>query len=220
MRGSTLLAAALMAATIASADAATTGVGFNYTFPDGIKGFALQGSLPSTGGGPVINPGVLVGFNPQPDPPGDATVLFLGDGTNPVLFNRALEPNYQFILSFVNLFPPGPCHTAFDMPGAGGITSMHCSADFGDGSVDIAATLQFTGPGGVVSWVAFNPQPDPPGDFAAYDVGFGGLDASVRLTLTVNGEPVSFTLAPEPATLGLFGAGLVALAARRRRAIG
>ena len=35
-----------------------------YTFPDGSAGFEFR-----TSGG-LTNPGVLVGFNPQPDPPG------------------------------------------------------------------------------------------------------------------------------------------------------
>ncbi len=55
------------------------------------------------------------------------------------------------------------------MPNSDGFTRYQFT---GDGSVFVA-DIQFSGPGEVGSWVAFNPQPDPPGDLIAYMVGFG-----------------------------------------------
>lgn len=69
-------------ATLASANASS----YNYVFPDGSGGFAL------TSRGGVVNPGVLVGFNPQPDPPGTPpTDISFSNSTNPVL--SQLPPN-------------------------------------------------------------------------------------------------------------------------------
>ena len=71
------------------------------------------------------------------------------------------------------------------------------------------ADIQFSGPSEVGSWVAFNPQPDPPGDLIAYKVGFG--DASVTLHVTENGDELSFALVPEPSTWALMGLGFASL---------
>lgn len=60
-----ILAGFAGALALAGAAQAATLRGPNYKFDDGAAGFRLQ-----TKGGPV-NPGVWVGFNPQPEPPGD-----------------------------------------------------------------------------------------------------------------------------------------------------
>ena len=62
--GAPLLAMALAGAATDASASTTPGVGPNYTFPDGSKGFAFM----TTGG--RLNPEVLVDFNPQPEPPG------------------------------------------------------------------------------------------------------------------------------------------------------
>ena len=56
-------AGALALAAAGPASAGDGSVRPNYTFPAGLKGFQL-----TTHGGPA-SPGILVGFNPQPDPP-------------------------------------------------------------------------------------------------------------------------------------------------------
>ena len=87
--------AAIVAPTIA--DAATLLPA--YTFPDGSAGFEFR-----TSGG-ITNPGVLVGFNPQPDPPGfPATTADLGDPTSPVFDQTAGAAAY---LVTVSLLLPG-----------------------------------------------------------------------------------------------------------------
>ena len=203
-----------------AATVAPAGTSPNYTFPDRSIGFSL-----TTSGG-VINPGVLVGFNPQPDPPGDQ-FLDLRNPLAPTVTVGSEDREFRFILSFTNisdfnlLFEPakpnrdgrtqyGFCDGSV-RPGEGGARSC-------DGSVFVA-DLAFSGPGGVSSWVAFNPQPEPPGDVVAYVVGFGA-DASVSLSLTENGEPLKFAAAPEPSTWALMGTGLATLGllvrARRR----
>jgi hypothetical protein len=224
MRHRAIIAAAALFAAATPAGAASIGPTFgpNYTFPDGSPGFALNALLPAvqdTGlvGNNILNPEVLVGFNPQPDPPGTPpTFLSLTDPTAPVFTNLSPGVTYGFVISFINFTPPDPCDMTLPMPGADGKTGFSCSGLTGDVTNSLDAALTFTGPGGVVDWVAFNPQPDPPGDVAAYDVTFKG-DASVTVSISVDGTPLDFDLVPEPGTLSLFSTALIGLAAWRRR---
>ncbi len=90
--------AAIVAPTIA--DAATLLPA--YTFPDGSAGFEFL-----TSGGPT-NPGVLVGFNPQPDPPGVPTVTAdLRDPTSPVFAQTTKATAYLVTVSLLLPGTPG-----------------------------------------------------------------------------------------------------------------
>lgn len=175
----------------------------NYVFPDGITGFALQ-----TSGGP-INPGVLVGFNPQPDPPGTPEpFLDLANPLRPSIIQEADGSVFKFELSFTGL-DAGLLLPAVQKPNADGRTSFQFV--LGDGSVFVA-DLTFSGPGGVSGWVSFNPQPDPPGSPIGYTVTFRG-DASVALQLSENGTPLSFSAVPDASTWALMGLGFAAVGA-------
>jgi hypothetical protein len=172
----------------------------NYTFPDGVIGFQL-----STSGGPV-NPGVLVGFNPQPDPPGTPEPLLdFANRFSPLVVQTADGSVFKFELSFTGL-EAGLLLPAVQKPDVDGKTEFQFRLP--DGTVFVA-DLTFSGPGGVSSWVSFNPQPDPPGSPLGYFVGFGA-DASVALQLSENGVPLSF-MVPEPSTWALMGLGFATL---------
>jgi hypothetical protein len=195
----------------------------NYTFADGAKGFSLISR-----GGP-INPGVLVGFNPQPDPPGfggdDGALIALLNPADPMLFSPATGP-VSFRLAIEGL-GDGSVIPLPDAPNADGFTETR--AILGGHVFDI--TLRFLGPGPIVpgSWSSFNPQPDPPGDVLAGQLAFVG-DPQMFFTISVDGDPLSFALAPppsgapEPATWGLmllgFGGMGAALRSRRRSLAG
>jgi hypothetical protein len=225
----TLLAAAalfVVATPAAAAGIGGGGLGANYMFPDGSLGFGLNVSLPAgdtdlTSDG-LLLPAVLVAFNPQPDPPvADKTSLSLSDPTQP-MFSNLMTGAYAFEMSFLNLLPNGCDPTNIPAPDAGGHTGFSCTGTLGDeANVTVAVALTFSGP--VSDWVAFNPQPDPPGDVGAYTMTFqgalgenGGADPFTIMAITVNGTSGDFNL-PEPGTLSLFGTALIGLAAWRRR---
>jgi hypothetical protein len=179
-------------------------------FPDGVTAFQLY-----TQGGDR-NPGVLVEFNPQPDPPvAQPYYLDLSNLTRPLITSECDGSvsvlcdgsvfRFEFALTGLG-HDHGLLLPAVTPPSTDGLTRVEFTAD---GSVFVLA-LAFTGPGGVVSWAAFNPQPDPPGDFYAYDVGFQG-DATVSFQLTENGAQLSFGVVPEPSTWALMGLGFATL---------
>lgn len=169
--------------------------GPNYVFPDRMS----EGFLFDTSGGP-INPGLIVGFNPQPDPPG-MPILDLSNAMAPDIFQPDKQ-QFKFVISFQNT--PGLLLPAVDEVGLGGFAFNYADHSFVVG-------LTFSGPGGVASWSSFNPQPDPPGDGLGYDVTFAGGDASAGFTISEDGAPLSFALAPEPSTWAMMGIGFAAL---------
>jgi hypothetical protein len=190
----------------------------NYTFADGAKGFAL-----TTSGGP-INPGVIVGFNPQPDPPGDGddgALIALLNPADPQLFSPAIGGSFTFLIGL--LMPgDGSVLPLPDAPNTDGRTGERFM--LGGHLFDIG--LAFSGPGPVDpgSWVGFNPQPEPPGDVLG--VGFSFTvqgDPFATFNISIDGQALDFALAPgvpEPATWGLmlmgFGGLGAALRSRRR----
>jgi hypothetical protein len=124
-----------------------------------------------------MNPGVLVGFNPQPDPPG---IQFDGKyAVSSVKFDRELDvgvvigvgdPVYDVATIEVvderggatlvwgkgaedKFFPPGPCFDLRVTFEKGAEMTLHIDIDTSEGG--------YVDPG---SLVGFNPQPEPPGD--------------------------------------------------------
>lgn len=191
--------AAMFAPPSAEALLVSTTVPPNYVFPDGVIGFALR-----TSGGPV-NPGVIVGFNPQPEPPGvPAPFLDLANKLNPSITQTcdgsvipACDGSvFKFEMSFLGLpgVDAGLLLPAVQKPKSDGVTGFRFV--LGDGSV-LIADLGFSG--APLSWVALNPQPLPPGAFIAYQIGFA-TDASVGFSVSINGDQLSFAPVPELST--------------------
>jgi hypothetical protein len=199
----------------------------NYAFPDGSPGFALQ----THGGG--FDPVVLVEFNPV-----NSEVVIGSDGV--------LDHSF----SFGTHLDPTNAHTPFlqNNVDGGALNFLIALLDVGDGSVipgnpvsppnsdghtgfhgmDAGHVIDINfifGGSDVMSWSwgAFNPQPDPPGDFISGEIGFAA-DPFMGFQLDIDGTPRTFTLAgaPEPGTwalmiAGLAGAGLMLRRARQLR---
>lgn len=239
----TLSVVAGFTAALAVASAAYAGDGSvrpNYKFSDGAAGFQLK-----THGGPV-NPGIFVGFNPQPEPPGDFTPTALNAYRTPTLdLSNAFAPIFyadgggsSFVFELYHSFGDGSVRP-LDVPNSDGFTRFEHRV----GDHLIVFNFQFGGGPGAVdprSWSSFNPQPDPPGDGLAQQFGFlvpavhtaaldalgdaGRGDPFVRIGMTIDGEAISFSATPEPATwavmlLGFGGTGAVLRRRRRRPAL-
>ena len=124
-----------------------------------IPGLALAGAPPSSGplthnlhamlssGGPFVNPEVLLAFNPQPDPPGDNTVLDLSDPTAPNLLLPAVFGTYSLLVGMEGASSGEPY--TFNVPGGGptdiggGVSAFSFTAA-GDGA-QFRITLDITG---------------------------------------------------------------------------
>jgi hypothetical protein len=173
-----------------------------------------------------INPAVLVGFNPQPEPPGDNAVPDLTNPESPIFSQPGTG---QFSILF-GIHGPGGDPATFMLPGGGPSTDGLYSFLATIGSQAFQVTFDISGYNG--GWSGFNPQPDPPGDYADSFVGFsftsGGIGAPAddpRMTLHLvalnpNGTiagPYSFTKVSEPGSILLLGTGLLGLGGVLRR---
>jgi hypothetical protein len=225
-----VVGAAMAGAMALTAGAARAGDGSvfppNYRFPAGTTGFKLV-----TLGGPA-NPGILVGFNPQPEPPGDVGVAAFGDGS--VFPQTMLSLRDPLRPTLENPFEGAAWSLQFWIVGHGdgGIEPPEPERD---GPIGFRHVLDghvfditfFLGPNQIdpASWVGFDPQPDPPG--TGFGVNFSFTEAAdpfFAFSIKLDGAPLSFDVAsggiPEPATWSLMILGFAAAGAgvRRRRA--
>ncbi len=184
-----------------------------YTFPDGSAGFAFL-----TSGG-LTNPGVLVGFNPQPDPPAfPAATADLRDPTSPVFDQTTGAAAYLVTVSL--LLPGTPSLLLPAVQEADGSVRLTCDGSVSktcDGSV-FKISLAFRD---ITSWSLPSRTEgfDPSGVYFQYLATFGG-EPTFALSITDGGNPLTFSPVPEPATWGLMAVGFVSLGgfAMRRRA--
>jgi hypothetical protein len=162
--------------------------------------------------GGTINPGLIVGFNPQPDPPGEPT---LNIGDHNIKISQPVGGLFSFVIAFTGL--PGLLLPAVDQPNADGKTNF--TFEYGGNHFNVGLTFAGPGPAGDWTWGAFNPQPDPPGVFDAYAIQFAGLnDPFVTVTLQENGGYLNLVAAPEPSTWAMMLIGFSALGLAGRRA--
>ena len=195
---------------------------------DWARAFAL-----SSGGG-LENPALLVGFNPQPEPPAWLTNLDLSDPTRAVMTipGQTNPQTFDFFIAaqkVQNALPGGAPTYGLDLPSLP--ADRYGSYSFilkGGVGGDVTVMLGFaTSSGGLVdpgSDVAFNPQPEPPEPYA--DAALMGLqfeftalsDAIVTLQLfDAAGTALTLAQVPAPAPLALFGLGVAGLSLWQRR---
>lgn len=167
-----------------------------------------------------VNPLVLVGFNPQPEPPAHPPEPVMGDPTLP-MFGWTNDANHYEIAFGFNLggdvsFNPQPEPPADDgevlfsliVPGANPDTFNVLLDLTVEGTLLSDSWEIFIPPipnyEGKAIGIAFDVTPPPTGALSAVDLAFGITDEET-------GDAMAFTYIPEPATLTLFAlAGSVA----------
>jgi hypothetical protein len=174
-------------------------------------GSSNLGYLFDTWGG-WANPGVIVGFNPQPDPPGKP-VLDIFDHTQIRIVQPGAGP-FNFVIAFPGM--AGLLLPAVAPPNVDGRTSF--GFEYGGNVYDIGLAFAGPGPAGSWTWGAFNPQPDPPGIWESYQISFRGYDPSVAVTVSENGKYLNVGVAPELSTWAMMLIGFAGLGLAGRRA--
>ena len=180
----------------------------------------------------LTNPGVLVGFNPQPEPPaGVITQLDNSDPSEPMLTVPGQSTGTFFDLFIAMGLPAVQLQLVPDAIPSDTVDTLHLQAmAMGQAGVmmnlfDVYFDFQSTS-GGVMDGataVAFNPQPEPPGFGADSDFGvnftftsFSDVSVGLRVVDT-QGNQLNLKRVPEPATLTTFALGLAGLGFVRRR---
>ena len=181
-----------------------------------------SGSFLFSTSGALENPLVRVGFNPQPEPPG-RTLVDLSDPFAPMLSRDTMTPTFRILFAIGNTTPftlmtagvPDDGHFAFQALGPTGATLFNIGFDMGTSSAGVPDPL---------SWVGFNPQPEPPGFSSAaasagFDFEFTSLStASLVIHISdAQGNALAFSRVPEPGVLALLSVGNLGVVILRRR---
>lgn len=174
--------------------------------------------LQSSGG--ITNPLVLVGFNPQPEPPVPAT-LDLDTPSRPEITTAETDSlNFRFLLGIT---PPGGDDLLFDLLSADR-TGFLFSAKSATGGelfrIDVDVAITGGGELNPLTLVGFNPQPEPPGTSAiGFDGSFTGgasrMSVGFQVVEVDPGATLSFAPVPGPGSLAGLALGFLLLAAGR-----
>jgi len=156
------------------------------------------------------NPLVLLGFNPQPDPPGQDPFLDLSDPTQAKLqITGTSAPSFEVWIAVGGVGPQ-----PYTIDPSGQLNTGEFEFGFENGASFVATLSVQASSGDLVpgSWVWFNPQPDPPGtpdDWLgfSFDVTGGGSPQDVVIVLEISegGMPLSMSLPASVPSFSVWG---------------
>ena len=218
-----------------AAFAATTAFPAVQTDP---RDFQLRFETARPGTGAIDNPGVLVGFNPQPDPPAFPLAVDVSNSLLPAVQTPSGGAHaFRFVFGLANPSIPGVAWS-FNLVPQRDFGSFGFDAQLGSSFVVHVVAHPTSSDGARFdpgSLVGFNPQPDPPAFGAiGFDFSFtspavatfsqlgviGDVVPFARIDFQmtdINGNLFSFTPVPLPATLPLLLFGSGGLFGMRRR---
>lgn len=177
----------------------------------------------------IVNPLSITGFNPQPEPPDPTALVDLSDPQHPRFAWSNSADHYQIIFGIENGADIVTFETPQSMPdGAGNYAFSFMlqgpAYPGGSESFDVFFDISTVGALDSVSWILFNPQPEPPIPHVAFEFNVTPASAtSVDLGIQIFNPSTatfgSFTIIPEPSTFALAAFGLLSLSlyAWRRR---
>jgi len=176
-----------------------------------------------------INPGVLVGFNPQPEiPASPSSALDLSDPNLPTVRvpDSSVSDGHMRILFAVD---PRYSIVASDTPSDGNYQFFLRNPAAETLTVEFDIETESGGIPNEFSWIMFNPQPEPPAIFSApgegpgpdvgfeFDFTFNSPATLAMRVLDSNGRALQFRVVPEPSSWLLVGMGTALLSVFRHK---
>lgn len=168
----------------------------------------------------VLNPLSLVGFNPQPEPP----LVDLSNPLHPRFMWSNSDNHYEILFGVEHAADIVRFDTPQSIPdGAGNYAfSFALEGAYPGGSefFDVFFDIFTVGTFDRLSWVGFNPQPDPPEPHVAFEFDVTpnsptSVDLGIQIVNRSTGDVGSFVIVPEPATCLLIVLGLACTVGRR-----
>jgi hypothetical protein len=170
------------------------------------------------------NPRVLASINPQPEPPAPSLpALILSNPANP-LIQRSTDGEADFRLLFSLSGLESLIFQAVGAPDNSGHYDFNALNELEQIVYQVVMDIT-TSHGGIPvpeTWTQINPQPEPPLPAGAAYLGFDFTFTSQSMAtlsfqvLDNQGQALSFSQVPAPASLLLLGAGLIPLLGRTR----
>lgn len=192
--------------------------------------FEFMGTTPNPAGG-FVNPAMLVGFNPQPDPPGSFSAYDDRDPQRLLFHTSSMRPDFSILIG-LNLPAVQGQFFGYEgmMPNVDGVMQFGW---MGGRAFDFTVMfhLMTSSPLDRTSWISLNPQPEVPSFPGAVQFNFSMTPvargesppegdryfATLAVEIWNGDERIPWEFVPAPGAAGLLACAGLMTARRRRR---